>query len=68
MVLLPDERPHRLPDPLLGVQLPAGLREPQLSLLRAAADAVQPAAAFGRPAVHVSAVGRADPEPDLIPG
>ena len=44
-----------LPDPLLGVQLPAGLREPQLPLLRAAADAVQPAAALRRPAVHMSA-------------
>jgi hypothetical protein len=59
MVLLPDERPHGLPDPLLGVQLPAGLRKPELPLLRAAADAVQSASALRRPAVHVPPVGRA---------
>ncbi len=66
VVLLPDLRPHRLPDPLLGVQLPAGVREPELPLLRAAADAVRAATALGRPALHVPAAGRAASVPDLV--
>jgi hypothetical protein len=66
VVLLPDKRSHRVPDPLLGVQLPTGLPEPELPLLRAAADAVQPAAVLGRPAVHVP--GERPSGPELLGG
>ena len=50
MVLLPDQRrSSRMPFPLLGMQLPARLREPQLSLLREHWHEVHPGPPFGRP-------------------
>jgi hypothetical protein len=53
VVLLPDVGAARLPDSLLGVQLPAGVRELELPLLRPASDPLQPDEALRRPALHL---------------
>ena len=66
VVLLPHEwRARRVPVPLLGVQLPVRLLEPFLPLLHGPPDAVQSAAALGRPTLHLPGGRRAE---DRKPG
>ena len=70
VVLLPDERPGRLPLPLLRVQLrPTGnCSDPACHCFTNLADPLHASAALGRPAVRVPAGQAADPEPRALDG
>jgi hypothetical protein len=69
VVLLPDERPGRLPVPLLRVQLPGRIvRQPVVPVLHEHGRALHASAALWRPAVRVPAGRGPDSEPRVVDG
>jgi hypothetical protein len=69
VVLLPDERPGRVPVPLLRVQLPGRIvRQPVLPVLHEHGRALHASAALWRPAVRVPAGRGPDSEPRVVDG